>query len=540
MRIAEKIDKLNHELFNSDLAVKQKVQGYNSISIPVLNYIANNMLGNTKFESTLNQIKKVFKDKLIKSLHKSKIRQQNNLRDRLFLPHEKGGLGIKDPLLEYKISHITTALYLIFRNDLRGIAQNLLSWTINGKQTIFKDMIHILNEVFPGINIKDMKIQYIDDEKTQLSFKNMIWDDMNIALDEVKNLLSNHHYENIIKEIGIKNTWGKLQQSIPDIQYPIFKSNIKNEMMRTYFAISENQVLLRTHPTNAKHGKSQLCRSCKKHPETLTHVLTSCENILSTFGKERHDLVTRIIWRELIKKFKFKYVPGVKIYENEDYKLLWDFKHEIEEKLYHTKPDITIIDKKNNSIMLIETSISMTDLMTTQKRIKEIRYTINGEIEITHENYKKVTHGKNLKDALLKSGFYDVKFIPLIVSTSGELLKETKMALIEYLAGKNAEKGFNTYGPKLSSNALAVSHRILRRLFGKTGSDKHTNTKGSIGHPFRVCIRTENHDQANFCPFTLQEVSVLFEFALGHLRYSLIDVPPQSNSPPDMVIDVDY
>ncbi|CEF61564.1 Hypothetical protein SRAE_0000068266 [Strongyloides ratti] len=63
---------------------------------------------------------------------------------------------------------------------------------------------------------------------------------------------------------------------------------------------------------------------------------------------------------------------------------------------------------------------------------------------------------------------------------------------------------------------------------------------GSIGHPFRVCIRTENHDQANFCPFTLQEVSVLFEFALGHLRYSLIDVPPQSNSPPDMVIDVDY
>uniref|UniRef100_A0A0N5C2R1 Uncharacterized protein n=1 Tax=Strongyloides papillosus TaxID=174720 RepID=A0A0N5C2R1_STREA len=69
---------------------------------------------------------------------------------------------------------------------------------------------------------------------------------------------------------------------------------------------------------------------------------------------------------------------------------------------------------------------------------------------------------------------------------------------------------------------------------------KHTNTKGSIGHPFRVCIRTENHDQANFCPFTLQEVSVLFEFAIRHLRYSLIDVRFQSNSPPDMVIDVDY
>ncbi|VDM93349.1 unnamed protein product [Litomosoides sigmodontis] len=59
--------------------------------------------------------------------------------------------------------------------------------------------------------------------------------------------------------------------------------------------------------------------------------------------------------------------------------------------------------------------------------------------------------------------------------------------------------------------------------------------KGSIGHAFAVCIRTGNQDQASFCPFTLREVSVLSELALGHLRYSLTDVPPQSNSPPDTV-----
>ena len=35
--------------------------------------------------------------------------------------------------------------------------------------------------------------------------------------------------------------------------------------------------------------------------------------------------------------------------------------------------------------------------------------------------------------------------------------------------------------------------------------------------------------------FTLREVSVLAELALGHLRYLLTDVPPQSNSPPDTV-----
>jgi hypothetical protein len=53
-------------------------------------------------------------------------------------------------------------------------------------------------------------------------------------------------------------------------------------------------------------------------------------------------------------------------------------------------------------------------------------------------------------------------------------------------------------------------------------------------------MRTEHRDQASFCPFALREVSVLAELALGHLRYSLTDVPPQSNSPPGNVLGSDH
>ncbi len=51
-----------------------------------------------------------------------------------------------------------------------------------------------------------------------------------------------------------------------------------------------------------------------------------------------------------------------------------------------------------------------------------------------------------------------------------------------------------------------------------------------------VCIGTENQNQVSFSPFGLQEISVLFELTVGHLRYCLTDVPPQSNSPPDRVL----
>ena len=71
--------------------------------------------------------------------------------------------------------------------------------------------------------------------------------------------------------------------------------------------------------------------------------------------------------------------------------------------------------------------------------------------------------------------------------------------------------------------------------FSDTSSFKSRKAKGSIGHAFTVCIRTENQNQMSFYPFVLHEISVLVELILGHLRYSLTDVPPQPNSPPDNV-----
>lgn len=76
--------------------------------------------------------------------------------------------------------------------------------------------------------------------------------------------------------------------------------------------------------------------------------------------------------------------------------------------------------------------------------------------------------------------------------------------------------------------------------FSDTSSLKFKRTKGSIGHAFTVCIRTENQNQVSFYPFVLHEISVLIELTLGHLCYRLTDVPPQPNSPPDVVSRVDH
>ncbi len=95
------------------------------------------------------------------------------------------------------------------------------------------------------------------------------------------------------------------------------------------------------------------------------------------------------------------------------------------------------------------------------------------------------------------------------------------------IEGSKSDVAMNAWPPQASYPCGNLSDTSCLKL---------SKPKGSIGRAFAVRIRTENQDQASFCPFALREVSVLAELALGHLRYHLTDVPPQSNSPPGGVL----
>lgn len=99
------------------------------------------------------------------------------------------------------------------------------------------------------------------------------------------------------------------------------------------------------------------------------------------------------------------------------------------------------------------------------------------------------------------------------------------------IEGSKSDVAMNAWPPQASYPCGNFSDTSCRKLF---------EPKGSIGRAFAVPVRTEHRDQASICPFALREVSVLAELALGHLRYSLTDVPPQSNSPPGSVLESDH
>ena len=99
------------------------------------------------------------------------------------------------------------------------------------------------------------------------------------------------------------------------------------------------------------------------------------------------------------------------------------------------------------------------------------------------------------------------------------------------IEGSKSDVAMNAWPPQASYPCGNFSDTSCLKLVKRS--------KGLIDRAFAARICTENQDQASFCSFALREVYVLAELALGHLRYHLTDVPPQSNSPPDTVLGQD-
>lgn len=100
---------------------------------------------------------------------------------------------------------------------------------------------------------------------------------------------------------------------------------------------------------------------CGKYDETIAHITSECPKLAQNEYKTwRHDQVARVIHWKLCEKWGFekgetwyKHTPE-KVLENEECKLLWDFSIQTDKKLEHHKPDITVVDKKSQTTLLID------------------------------------------------------------------------------------------------------------------------------------------------------------------------------------------
>ena len=218
------------------------------------------------------------------------------------------------------------------------------------------------------------------------------------------------------KEVRSEQSWAWLQNG-----------DLKRET-ESLLVVAQNQSI-RSNLVKAKIDKSQkgtLCRVCKKADESIDHVVNDCSKLAQKKYKSmiRHDNLGKIVHWNLARKCNFE--AGDKWYEHEpesvsaseDYKILWDFRIQIDHVIKSS--DLAVVDKNKRTCKIID-------------------FAVPGDSRIEEKEKEKTEKYQDLRRELQKIWNVRVKIIPLVVGPLGAIPKQFGSKLKE--TGVTAEIG---------------------------------------------------------------------------------------------------
>lgn len=164
----------------------------------------------------------------------------------------------------------------------------------------------------------------------------------------------------------------------------------------------------RKHIIHDRTMASDMCRQCQNSSETIQHITGACRSLAQSDYKHRHDQVAAIIHQHLAFRYKliaqktayYKYTPQT-VLESTDFKLYWDRTIITDKTIHFNRPDITLHDKQNKTVFLIDIAIPNTHNLTTTFTEKNTKYT---DLAIEIKTQWQVQ---------------SVKTIPIVISSTG-------------------------------------------------------------------------------------------------------------------------
>lgn len=201
---------------------------------------------------------------------------------------------------------------------------------------------------------------------------------------------------------------------------------------------------LRTNAIKTKIDKTSTnskCRLCKEAEETVEHLICCCKKIAQTDYKERHDKVAAMIHWNLCKRY---HLPTCKnwwdhkidrVLENDEVKILWDFRIQTDKHLAHNTPDLTVVEKKQ--VWIIDVAIP-------------------GDSRVEEKQLEKITKYKDLQIEVERLWQKKAKVVPVVIGALGAIPKD-----LEHHLNTLGVDQINTH--QLQKAALLGTTHILRR-----------------------------------------------------------------------------
>ena len=221
-------------------------------------------------------------------------------------------------------------------------------------------------------------------------------------------------------------------------------TGIKRETESLIMAAQEQAI--RTNAIKAKIDKSQeesKCRMCGKVDETINHLLCECSKMAQREYKRRHDWLGKRVHWEVCRKLGFEtkekwyeHQPE-SVYENDDYKVLWDFNIQTDHVIEARRPDLVIINKQDRMCQIVD-------------------FAVPYDSRVNLKETEKITKYQDLARELQKLWNMRVKVIPIIIGALGTTPKKLEQRLMEL--------GIKCVTGEMQKTVILNSARILRKV----------------------------------------------------------------------------
>ncbi|MGL5043220.1 MAG: RNA-directed DNA polymerase [Culicoidibacterales bacterium] len=458
-KIEENIYDLCKTIFSSDLTWSQKKQAYNNIIIKKIGYIYINTLGGkAKLIQAIFHASEMDK-KIRKILKDCKCRFKTSCVVRLYLPSKIGGYGLI--ALEDFIAECLLAnwCYLTTKKNMLGEYHLFERLTNRKKRTPISDGDYFL---------KKNEITYIiNTDERNVTINNTTFNQPTILHRYICNIIRMNNNEARLK-IWKTLSSGQLTRQENNIDLELSslwqqKGHINSTSMRNVIAVQENNIITNASVIHKGTNKNKECRKCKIEIETIHHITSHCNHWLKTLYIDRHNSVARAIYYLLADKHNLQIIhyshaiPHSQ--ENDEAKLLWDTAIQTLTPMKHNKPDIVLFDKIKKNILIIEVSVAAMIGIEQQRQIKTNRYTVNST-EVKNETKTPYENGFNLISDMQKNYKQKVTFVPAIVGTCGEYIKQT---YIDLKKGLNLnEKQTKNLMERMARAATINTSRIIQ------------------------------------------------------------------------------
>lgn len=465
---SDKIGNFINSLYQIDLGESDRVKALNISIAPMLRYLgANSCFVSQRIDCIVAQLEGL--DQNIKNQITSKKAWAKGLsRERFWIERTNGGKGVPRATMEFVKGVASQLAYSLAgthtaSHEMTKLIQHCEStnWLVQSPLIALRKMLTQL-KLISSINLNtnptnnlnqfslviDNTLEIDITRGNPAQLQRMLWTELDLR------------YQAKLEELASSKEGWKIKKTMDTILDAELTNNAMErlngnpKMERNLFMAKEIQ--LNTNQFTARIGMipadKKNCRFGCSMEETLGHVLVSCQKNLKHLFYQRHQAVA----------FHFEKVLRSILATTDE--LIIDKLIETDALLHHKRPDFIWKRNKIKEFVIFEVALALPENLETQRKCKIIRYSKNGEVEVTNHNITTVRRANNLVDALEQQWRMKGRVVPIVLGVCGEIHKLMQQELIDHL-------GLSTNTIKMLINnmqiaAMRFTHRAIANHLG--------------------------------------------------------------------------